>query len=277
MEQSQQSARPNYLLATLRLSVLAVVIGCFFIPIYFLIYLPLRYTLTVCRKLNWRYRLEMLHTHSWLAFVQHASGITCRVKKKLPKATLIISSHSSYLDIIVYAANFLLAFVGEASLAKLPWPFGRLFRTTGQISIDQDKDWKGVEETGQQILKRLTARLNVWVSLSDGTHHLGGLEQPKKSFAVWAYKDSVTIVPCYIAWRVHTPNGLVERDIVSPKTRNFWVFARHFFRLLGLKVSVTIHFGQPIMPHGQSESAYVREVYDTIVRLAQSASSKNSP
>lgn len=255
-----EQTRPNYFLAARRLALLVPVIVFIFIPEH-LVYLLVRRIFITAGRVDLYYWLGAARTHFWFRFVQIASGITLTVQGRVPVGTMIISNHRSYLDIVACAAATRMLFVGEASIARQRWPIGRIFRTSGQIAVDQKQGRQGVLAAGQEIKKRLISGVPVWVSISNSITEEGGVEQPKKSFTFFAAQNSITTIPCYIRWRVHTPGGSVERDIVSPRTGRFRDFVRHFIHFLGRRVSVTIFFGTPVVPYGQPEWEYLLDVH----------------
>lgn len=188
---------------------------------------------------------------TWAKAVSRGLGMKVRVRgsrpRPLPDKMLFVSNHLSYLDIVVLASVWPLAFVSRHDVAG--WPVvGLLARLVGTIFVNRDLRFRS-----RDLVRKLTGSLNQGTHLlvfPEGTSTDGqGLLPFKTTLFEAPARTGAVIQPVTLRY-VSVGDRLLDaetRDLIC------WYdgasFIKHAWRLLGVRgIRAEVAFGRMVQP-----------------------------
>ncbi|MFZ4628273.1 MAG: lysophospholipid acyltransferase family protein [Blastocatellia bacterium] len=210
-------------------------------------------------RLGWRVRIQAIASWVWCRFVVWTLGIRWRIegqewRRSVPRATLIVSNHLSYLDVVLIGSLSPTIFVAKQEVAG--WPLlGWLVQLGGTLFLE-----RGSTASSVQCLYRASRLLRSGQSVAvfpEGTTSEGReLSTFHPFFLAAAIRSRREILP--LTLRVDSIEG---QEVGEDGARAFsWVgdddFLPHFWNLLTLReVEVRVVVHAPLLVSRQDRAA----------------------
>lgn len=197
-------------------------------------------------------------------------GVRWTVEGRPPHTGLIVSSHLSYLDVLIFSAATGCGFVSKAEVRG--WPiFGWFARLAGTVFVWRHRAIDSARACAQ-LRERLATGHPVTVypetTTSDGEHIL-----PFRATMFQAAIDAdMPVTPAAIGYALE--EGSVRDDVC------FWGTMRpvpHALNMFGLKaIHCRIVFGNPL-PSSGDRKRLARQAHDWVVATHEQMKSSTSP
>ena len=229
----------------------ARLIGFIAICLFFLMYMAAARLFLLFASPSKRLRLSAESVRLWartclriLGLKISTHGFTDALRSK---RYLLVSNHQSYLDIVIIASVVPTLFVAKTEVSR--WPLlGVLAKFGATIFVDRENSHSGVK-CAYQVSRILREGINVQVFPEASTSDGATVMPFKGLFFASAIRSQTPIAPLMIKFQSVNgrPMGREELDLLC------WYgdmdFARHFWRMLGLKsAEVSIMVSDPIEP-----------------------------
>ncbi|MEO0022973.1 MAG: lysophospholipid acyltransferase family protein [candidate division WOR-3 bacterium] len=202
-------------------------------------------------KLRWRLAWSLTYPLARLLLRLQVSGRE-NLRMVRDRGVIIAANHTSNFDplILGWAAAREIFFLAKEELFRYR-PFAWLISSWNAIPVRRG----GMDLTALRRCSQLLRHRQALVLFPEGTRSRSGkLGSFKPGVAMLAVRNSVPVIPCYIAG--------VDRSFIS------WCVDRDFVRQ-GLRtrprqcVPITVQFGPPVMPEG---FANTRTGYEQLTR-----------
>jgi 1-acyl-sn-glycerol-3-phosphate acyltransferase len=183
-------------------------------------------------------RAEWLHRFCLRSLL--AMGIATRIQGEFPDRGVVISNHTGYLDIVVFAALHRCVFVSKAEIAR--WPFlGWMTTMAGTLYVQRGRSGSATRaKCGMQAVADAGLPIVFFPegTTSDGTSvlsfHSGLLSD--------AIEEDQPVTAAYVRYRLTRDNG---PGITVPSHVAFWgdtPILPHIFRMLALRgIEAEVH------------------------------------
>lgn len=205
----------------------------------------------------------------WCKRVLSCLRVRVSVVSPIPTQGLIVSNHSSYLDILVFSAIARCMFVSKSEIKS--WPFiGWIASLTGTVFVDRARPSQ-TQHPQQEMQDSLKAG-GLLALFPEGTSTDGRELLPfRSSLFEAAVAVAAPITAAYISYELPQGDGDPVMDIC------YWddmTLMPHFFKLLTkAEITATVNFsGQPKTFHDRKQAA--REMQREVAELAAAVSSK---
>lgn len=226
----------------------------------------------LCAALGFR-PVSKLERAQWMNFsgrlVLAAMGVRYRVEGPLPVgATLIVSNHLSYLDIVIASAAVPCAFVAKQEIGG--WPvFGTLSKLGGSIFLDRASR-ASAWEAADRMAERLAEGVPV-LFFPEGTSTDGrDVTRFHSTLFAPAVERALPVTPAAIFYEPH--GDLQERDVCWFGDASF---LPHLLRVLGIAgFSAVVRFGTPEVYPDRRTAAY--RSHDAIAAMRKNTAGPSS-
>lgn len=187
-----------------------------------------------------------IHARSrWLQRWARSVGRCLRLRSTysgavVPRGTLLVSNHVSYLDILVIAAHQPVVFVSKAEVRH--WPvLGWITARAGTLYLDRQR--KTATGGAALTMRRLLEQGLVVVVFPEGTSSDGRQVLPfRSSLFAAAVEAGASVTPAALSYSLSIRSGDAEAAYWGDMT-----FGAHLWRLLGCDtIEATCRFGEPI-------------------------------
>lgn len=214
-------------------------------------------------RARWNARVQRF----WSRGLMRIFGAHVVVEGEIPRgATLLVSNHVGYVDVMVLAALTDCAFVAKSEVAR--WPIlGFLARSVDTVFVDRER--RGDVGRVTAAIRGAIAHGRSVVLFAEGTSTDGSAVLPfKSSLLEPAAAGAAPLTCCAVAYR--TPEGSpAARDAVA-----WWSdvsFPRHFFDLLRLPGFEARVVFAPGAPHHADRKILAEALCATVRQLHRRA------
>jgi 1-acyl-sn-glycerol-3-phosphate acyltransferase len=190
----------------------------------------------LCFNENFRLSIKIKNTHLFSRLFLKLCGVTVYHKeldKRIARASLIVSNHLSYLDMVLISSIIPVVFVASVEVKETPI-LGLFARCSGTIFIERRKITSLKSEIKQ--IKHYLSRGFTILIFPEGTTSRGDTVLPFKSSLFNAVIDENIIIENLCIKYISIDNTLIDENnrdfIFYYGDMTFWT---HFIKLLGIK------------------------------------------